>query len=118
MLHAMLPTAVTPTERAETERYVDTGTVQLYNRLRHMGAAKERIKGKLVGGAEMFEYKTTANAIDIGTANVVQARESLKKLGIPLVREVTGGVVGRTIHFRPSNGEIVIQTTDNKKQVI
>lgn len=118
MLHAMLPAFTDGISGKEPEKYVDSGMVSLCNMLCHIGAYRGNLKAKLVGGAKMFEYKTTLDALDIGTANVLQARVSLKNIGIPLVREVTGGEVGRTIRFIPASGVVTIQSTDGKFEVI
>lgn len=118
MVHAMLPASVDAEALTTPEKYVDTGVEMLYRTLCHMGASKHRLKAKLVGGAKMFEYRTSLQEMDIGTANVLQARKLLRKFGIALVCEVTGGVVGRTIRFKPANGAVLIQSTDNKMQVI
>lgn len=118
MLHAMLPTMADQTVIREPERYVNTGLRKLYTILCHMGVDKGRLKAKLVGGAKMFEYQTAVRDADIGTLNVREAKEALRQLGIPLVREVTGGMVGRTIRFIPSNGAITIRATDGTTEVI
>lgn len=118
MLHAMLPTAVDPAMMVEVDKYVDTGVVKLYNTLCRLGADKGRLKAKLIGGAKMFEYTASVSDADIGTLNVLKARESLRKLGVPLVREVTGGEVGRTIRFVPTSGSVTILSTDGRTEVI
>lgn len=118
MVHAMLPDSTSAVALMNPEKYVDTGVEMLYRTLCHMGANKHCLKAKLVGGAKMFEYRTSLQEMDIGTANVLQARKLLRKFGVALVCEVTGGVVGRTIRFNPANGAVLIQSTDNKMQVI
>lgn len=118
MLHAMLPTSAGKTPLVEPQKYVDSGMLNLYRMLCQMGVDREHLKAKLVGGAKMFEFKTAVDDVDIGTANVLQARKSLQKLGISLVREVTGGEVGRTIRFIPANGMVMIRSTDRRTEVI
>lgn len=118
MLHAMLPTARKVNSEVRPAKYVDSGILILYNKLQSMGADTSRLKVKLVGGAKMYEYKTSMTEVDIGTANVMQARSLLQKLGISIAKEVTGGEVGRTVHFTPANGRVEIRSTDNRKEVI
>lgn len=118
MLHAMLPTFANGLSGGEPEKYVDSGLVNLYNMLCYRGAARKELKAKLIGGARMFEYKTTMDALDIGTANVLQARATLRNMGIALVREVTGGEVGRTIRFIPGSGVVTIHSTDYRTEVV
>ena len=118
MLHAVLPSAQNPNSKVNPERYVDSGILLLFNRLVSMGADMGRLKVKLVGGAKMYDYKTSMREVDIGMANVMQAKKLLRKLGISIVREVTGGEVGRTVHFIPANGRVEIHSTDNRREVI
>ncbi|MCD7826489.1 MAG: chemotaxis protein CheD [Clostridiaceae bacterium] len=118
MLHAMLPDSTQALEKEKEEKYVDTGVPALYRLVCGMGADKRRLKAKLVGGARMFPFTVVADKPDIGTANVLQAREALKRLGVSLVQEVTGGEVGRTIRFQPLNGSVWIHATDNTDAVI
>ncbi len=118
MLHAMLPSARNINPVVQPEKYVDSGILDLYNRLENMGADASNLKVKLVGGAKMYNYKTSMSEVDIGKANVIQARRLLRKLGVSIVREVTGGEVGRTVYFTPANGRVEIRSTDNKKEVI
>jgi len=118
MLHAMLPTAPNTNSGGRPEKYVDSGILKLYNRLGNMGADTARLKAKLVGGAKMYDYKISIRAVDIGTANVMQAKRMLQKLGVSIVKEVTGGEVGRTVHFTPAKGRVEIRSTDNRREVI
>lgn len=118
LLHAMLPSAPHTNPGVRPEKYVDSGILKLYNRLGNMGADTARLKAKLIGGAKMYDYKTSIKAVDIGTANVMQAKRMLQKLGVSIVKEVTGGEVGRTVHFTPANGRVEIRSTDNRREVI
>lgn len=118
MVHAMLPDSTRALTLTNVEKYVDTGVARLYHTLCHMGADRSCLRAKLIGGAKMFEYKTVADEVDIGTANVLQAKKSLRKFGVALVCEVTGGIVGRTIRFQPTTGKVLIQSTDQTVQVI
>lgn len=118
MLHAMLPISKEFLELENQARYVDTGIKRLLQEICHRGALSSGLKAKVVGGAKMFEFKTTTTEEDIGSANVNQVRKELQALGIPIVREVTGGVVGRTIRFTPGTGTVHIFATDNTEQII
>lgn len=118
MLHAMLPDSQKAEMVTNYGKYVDTGIEELYKKVCRMGGDKRRLKAKVVGGAKMFEYKTTPDEYDIGTANVLQTQKYLQKLGIPIVCQVTGGQVGRTIRFHPAKGSVMIRSTDGKVEVI
>ena len=119
LLHAMLPDSSTCSETfINSQKYVDTGMQKLYKTLCRMGASERHLRAKVVGGAKMFEYKTTIKAVDIGTANVLQARRCLSRFGIPIAGEVTGGEVGRTIRFNPEDHKVIIHATDGKTEII
>jgi len=118
LLHAMLPDSGGSMPFSAPEKYVDSGLTVLYRTLCHMGIHRHHLQAKLIGGAKMFGYKTTVYDGGIGTANVMQAKKLLRKMGIRLVWEVTGGMVGRTIRFRPATGAVLIQSTDHKIEVI
>ena len=118
MLHAMLPDSTRFLEVDKVERYVDSGLYRLCELVCHMGAARNRLKAKLVGGAKMLDYLDTPGKVDIGMENVLYARQYLRKLGIKLVREEVGGEVARTIRFNPADGSVAIHTTNNEDMVI
>lgn len=118
MLHAMLPDSSCAEPLTNPQKYVDSGINELYKMLCHMGASRHRLKAKVVGGAKMFEFKVTEEAVDIGTANVLQTRRCLRHLGIHIVREVTGGEVGRTIRFNPAEYKVAVHSTDGKIEII
>ena len=118
MLHAMLPDSKRVEMVTNPDRYVDTGLKKLINCLCKAGAAKNRLKAKMVGGAKMFEYHTSTWEPDIGTQNVMAARRILQSMGMPVLAEVTGGEIGRTIKFNPARGDVLIHTAKRKIQVI
>lgn len=118
MLHALLPRSGNDMGMSGRARYVDTGVKLLYQEMCHRGASPNGMKAKVVGGARMFEYNTRSAEEDIGSANVHQVRRELQALGIPIVREVTGGEVGRTIYFTPGTGDVRIVDTERKEKII
>lgn len=118
MLHAMLPKSKDSMNLTNPERYVNTGIQKLYQFLCSHGARPGYIKAKVVGGAKMFEFRTSMGGEDIGSENVKQVHMTLKELGIPLVWEVTGGTVGRTIHFDISTQKVHIRSTDLSEEII
>ncbi|MDD7402412.1 MAG: chemotaxis protein CheD [Butyribacter sp.] len=118
LLHAMLPDSSMAQPLINPQKYVDTGIEQLYRTMCHMGAVPGFLRAKIIGGAKMFEYKTSMEVADIGTANVVKAKHCLAALGIPIISELTGGEVGRTIRFNPVNKDVIVHSTDGKIEVI
>lgn len=56
--------------------------------------------------------------MDIGTQNVIQSKRILSEMGIPVVAQMTGGTVGRTIKFYPGDARVEISATDGTKHII
>jgi len=57
-----------------------------------------RFKAKVVGGANMFSFKSaTSGTGNIGQRNAEAVMEVLKELRIPVVSSHTGGNSGRTM---------------------
>jgi len=55
---------------------------------------------------------------DIGKRNVESAVSTLRRLGIPLVAQDTGGNKGRTIIFDVDTGQMTIKMIDRAVKVI
>ncbi len=118
MLHAMLPSADSEGIMVQTNRYVDSGVPYLFKALCRRGAEPKRIRAKLAGGASMFEFVRAGSMADIGEANVIQAKKILYRLGVPIVGEMVGGSVGRTVFFSAGTGGMRIKTTSNEEYLI
>lgn len=73
----------------------------LINEMLAHGAAKQRLRAHLYGGANLHAGMTR-----IGTMNAEFARHFLKAEGIPLVREDLGGTSARRVDFRPALGQV------------
>ncbi|MEL7463614.1 MAG: chemotaxis protein CheD [Pseudomonadota bacterium] len=71
----------------------------LINAMMKRGASRDRLKGKLFGGARMLD-KTGA----IGKANAEFAAGFLADEGIPCIASSLGGDQGRRIRFWPASG--------------
>jgi len=80
-----------------------------------MGARKEHITAKIVGGSKMFEeFERHA----IGYRNVVQARKVLAKLNIPIVAEDVFGNWGRSIFFDVENGTVRVTSFRHGEKIL
>ena len=115
VLHALLPKAV-PGTKTPT-KYVDTGVPRLIEAVRSKGADKSRLRAKLVGGAQMFP-NLNITVSDIGKANVLEAKQALKRLGIRVVSEETYGNRGRSATFDLETGRISVKTAFSDEKII
>ena len=120
LLHAMLPNAYENEGYGDMnfERYVNTGIPSLLRKVCAHGANVSNLKVKIVGGAYMFGFDFTNKDMDIGTQNVIQSKRILAELGIPVVAQMTGGTVGRTIKFCLESAQIQVNATDGNKYTI
>ena len=109
MVHIMLPDSGGRKDRPG--KYADTAIPVLLKELGALGSRNRSITAKMAGGACMFEYFGTN--LNIGERNAEKIRALLKEHNIPLVKEDTGGKVGRSVTFLPANGgKVTIRRAD------
>lgn len=99
MNHFLLPGDFGGCRNAEAERYGVHLMELLVNGLLKKGARRERLEGKLFGGARMMEGLS-----DIGAQNAEFAKRFLRNEGIRLVVENLGGTRGRRVEYAPVSG--------------
>jgi chemotaxis protein CheD len=93
LAHAVLPAAAA--DRTTPLRYVDTAVPALIAQLAREGTPPHRLQAKLAGGANALPGGTSY--FQTGYENVLAARESLQRAGIPILAEHVGGRTGRKI---------------------
>ena len=98
MNHFLLPGDVTRAGGG-IERYGVHLMELLINGLLKRGAQRQRLEGKLFGGARMLDGLS-----DIGAKNATFAKSYFKDEGIKLVAEDLGGRHGRRIEYYPVSG--------------
>jgi chemotaxis protein CheD len=109
MTHAILPSKTDNIPAAVKLRYVHESVEELIFALEEAGARRDRLVAKLIGGAHMFAIFGDAEH-GIGAKNVDQGREVLRRAGIPIVAEETGGTVGRNVRFDLASGICSVET--------
>ena len=110
LAHIMLPDSTKLNNNSNICKFADTGIDELIRQMTKAGAVRARIKAKIAGGAGMFAFQSSNEALQIGKANVEAVRSKLLAERIPLIAEETGGSIGRTIIFYPQTGKMVIRT--------
>lgn len=108
MVHVMLP-EFGPNMGQNRAKFADTGIADLLHQLTGMGVAKAALVAKMAGGAHMFSGSNN-NILKIGDRNIASSLDTLKKLGIPLIANETGGQHGRTIELNTETGQLKIKT--------
>ena len=116
LLHAMLPLSKINPEKAEANPYmfVDTGVPALFKALYDIGGQKSRMIvkaagcGNPLGKNEMFK---------IGERNYTVLKKLLWKNNILLESEDIGGAKSRTVHFNIADGQTIISSNGQKREL-
>ena len=87
-------------------RYADTAIDEMLKKVEALGAKRESLEAKIIGGANMF----SAFRSDIAEDNISYARKKLKSIGVKLVGECTGGSQGRSMEFSIASGVVTVKT--------
>jgi chemotaxis protein CheD len=118
MAHVMLPSSTLSKGQINEAKYADTAIPSLLSAMEKRGASRRRMVAKMAGGAQMFSFSSTSDIMRIGPRNVEACKEALKKAGISLIVEETGGNWGRTIEMDCATGVLVIRTvTQGVKEI-
>ncbi|MCH7320958.1 chemotaxis protein CheD [Solibacillus sp. MA9] len=113
MVHVMLPdSGLNRTESINVAKFADTGVNGLVDMLKREGVQSFKLKAKIAGGAQMFQFTSDKDSMRIGPRNVEAVKAQLKKLNIPIVAEDTGGNSGRTIEFNPDTNKLNVRTVN------
>ena len=113
LVHVMLPdSSLNRTESINLAKFADTGIPAMIEQLKLEGVQPYKLKAKIAGGAQMFQFASSRDTLRIGPRNVEAVKDCLLKFKVPLIAEETGGSSGRTIEFDPSNGLLSIQTVN------
>lgn len=113
MVHVMLPdSSLSRTESLNVAKFADTGVTSLVEQLKREGVQSFKLKAKIAGGAQMFQFTSDKDSMRIGPRNVEAVKAQLKKLNIPIVAEDTGGNSGRTIEFNPETNMLNVRTVN------
>ena len=113
LVHVMLPDSnLGRTETLNVAKFADTGIEAMIDLLKLEGIQTFKLKAKIAGGAQMFQFTSDQASMRIGPRNVEAVKLHLKKNGIPIVAEDTGGNSGRTIEFDPSTSILHVRTVN------
>jgi chemotaxis protein CheD len=119
LIHVLLPTSQGFENGNHVRtKFADSGISELVDALSRAGASRVRMRAKMAGGASMFAIKGTSSVHEVGKRNIESSKETLKKLGIELIAQDTGGNKGRTIYFDVETGQLTIKTVDRAIKVI
>jgi len=99
-------------------KFADSGIQDLVEEMQRAGASRARMKAKMAGGAAMFSIRDVRPEETIGARNVESCKNTLKRLGIALIAQDTGGAKGRTIEFNTETGALTIKMINQGEKII
>lgn len=118
LLHIMLSDSTQSKSTENPAKFADTGIPLLIKEVVAAGAVKRRLVAKMAGGAQMFAFANATDVMKVGERNAVATKEILKKMGIPILAEDTGGTRGRTVSIDLNNGDYFVKTVDKGERKI
>lgn len=116
MAHIMLPK--NPNPENPTPKFADSGVELMVKDLEKMGLNIKTMEAKVVGGAQMFTFSSSNEMNSIGYRNAESVIHELKKRGVRIVAEETGGSSGRTIELDLETGALKIKTMGSGEKFI
>ncbi|MBU4258793.1 MAG: HDOD domain-containing protein [Proteobacteria bacterium] len=116
LAHIMLPQASDKKEKARPALYARSGIPLLLNKMIKSGASKDRIVAAVAGGSLILTDRKLGVELNIGRRNINIVQQVISSLGIPIVRQDTGGYFGRVLKLNLEDGLIDIREVKEKKQ--
>lgn len=113
MIHVMLPDSGGK-KVGNLGKYADTGIPLLIEDMKKLGANPSMLEAKIAGGASMFKEESGMN---IGKRNVEAVKNVLRKFGIRLVAEDTGGNRARSIEYDVGTGKLFIRMVGGGERI-
>ena len=96
-----------PRRNKATPRYGNVAIPALVRMMVNQGSRVEDLEAQIFGGGS----RRISEGRSIGYRNVRMAHKILKKFGIPVVSEDTGGIKGRRVLFHTMTNETVVMKT-------
>jgi chemotaxis protein CheD len=112
LAHIMLPDSTQARSAENPAKFADTAIPKMLDDMLHAGAVRTRITAKIAGGAQMFKFANATDIMRVGERNAESVKSVLKKLGLQLLAEDTGGNYGRTVELKLESGLYRIKTID------
>lgn len=114
ILHYMLPESSIDKEKAAARPYMfaDSGIPRLFKSAYKLGAAKQRMKVYVAGGAEILDQKGFFN---IGKRNYMALKKMFFKNKMMIDKQNVGGNTNRTVRIEIATGDVYIKTSGSKE---
>ncbi|MEN6437947.1 MAG: chemotaxis protein CheD [Syntrophobacter sp.] len=116
MLHYMLPESSLDPEKAKANprMFADTGIAMLFKQSYQLGAKKENIIVKAVGGAQILDPNGIFN---IGKRNYLAMRKIFWRNNVLVKAEHVGGTVNRTVRLEMASGRVFLKVGGGESEI-
>ena len=91
-------------------RYADSAIPIMLGMLTEAGATTSRLEARIGGGAQMLSAPGLSDRFNIGSRNIESVKAELKRAGLRLRGESTGGQAGRTLTLDVSTGQVMVKS--------
>lgn len=118
LLHIMLPDSTQARSSENPAKFADTGIPLMIADVVALGASRSRLVAKIAGGAQMFAFSNATDIMRVGTRNAETCKQILRKNGIRVIAEDTGGNYGRTVSIDLATGSYKVKTIDRGEKNI
>ncbi len=116
MLHFALPDSSIDAKRGQDRPgyFADLGIPFMIEDMKKMGAVRQNVRIKLVGGASVMDDK---GLFDIGKRNILAAKKILWKSSLGATAEDTGGEISRTVTLFVETGGTLISSGQRQWEI-
>lgn len=118
LAHVLLPSLSLSRASGNPGRFPQTAVPLLAQAMAALGADQRRMTARLVGGASMFSSLAAAGSVQMGERNVVAVRAVLGRMGIPVIGELVGGSLGRSVWFDVSTGQLTVRSVGAGEHIL
>jgi chemotaxis protein CheD len=110
LAHILLPSHTLARDQDNRAKFPETAVPLLVEELAKLGATRERLRARLVGGAAMFANLSAPGVAMMGERNVIATKEALKVARIPMIGEDTGAGYGRSVYLYLPGGRLEVRS--------
>jgi len=107
MAHIVLPQG--SNDNHSPGKFANTAIPELLRMMIEAGAAENRIRIVLTGGAQLFSTNAAVPRMDVGPRNAEAVKQELSKRTCSVIATDIGGSAGRTVHLF-GDGRIRVKT--------
>jgi chemotaxis protein CheD len=116
--HIMLPDFSQAGPGGNKGLYADTSPKLLIGKLLASGANPSRLKAKIVGGANLFDWASSSEMAALGRNNIQMVKQELLRHKIYLAAEEVGGYAYKTARFNSVTGYVTIKLDSEQHKII